>query len=358
MNTTLAGSGKTRRPSLERSIIHGAQLLGVGGFFLALLVFFSFRAEHFDESSNVLNILSNSSVVGVVALGQAFVLISGGFDLSVSGTVPLGGIIFTVGCNDGYGVFWSTVLAIAAGIGVGLANGLIITQIKINPLITTLATLSIIGGLAYVVSDGVTITLNNLSDAPLGNNLGGVQVCIWLLLALSVVMFVILRYTVFGRMLYAMGGNREAARLAGLRVNVVTTGVYMISGGLSCFAGVMLANQLLAGVPTVESTANLQSITAVIVGGASLTGGTGGIPGTLLGILVLGTVSNGMALMQVPTFYQEIATGGILLLAVGLGWARGLVEQAVWKRAREDHVLSSGVADEGSAGVLNLTGGE
>jgi ribose transport system permease protein len=345
-------------PSLERSIIHGAQLLGVGGFFVALIIFFSIRAQNFTEWSNVLNILSNIAPIGVVALGQAFVLISGGFDLSVSGTVPLGGIIFVVGCNDGYGVFWSIVLAVLAGIGVGLANGLIITQIKINPLITTLATLSVVGGLAYVVSDGITITLNNVADAPFGNNFAGIQICIWLLLALSVVMFVVLRYTVFGRMLYAMGGNREAARLAGLRVNVVTAAVYMISGGLGCFAGVMLANQILAGAPTVESSANLESITAVIVGGASLTGGTGGIPGTVLGVLVLGTVANGMALMQVPTFYQEIATGGILLLAVGLGWVRGLVEQAVWKRARKDESVAAGVADEGSSGALTLSGGE
>jgi len=355
----MAGTLRSRLPSLEQTVINGSQLLGVGGFFIALLIFFSFRATHFAESSNVLNILSNVAVVGVVALGQAFVLISGGFDLSVSGTVPLGGIIYVTACNDHYNMYVAGGLAILAGIGVGLANGLIITQIKINPLITTLATLSIIGGLAFVVSNGITITLNNPNQAPLGLNFAGVQIAVWLLLALSIGMFLILRYTVFGRMLYAMGGNREAARLAGLRVDVVTTTVYMISGGLSCFAGVMLANQLLAGAPTVESAANLQSITAVIVGGASLTGGTGGIPGTLLGALVLGTVANGMTLMQVPTFYQEIATGAILLLAVGLGWVRGLVQHAVWKHSREDQIAQAAIAGvvEDVSPDLNPTGG-
>jgi ribose transport system permease protein len=290
------------------------------------------------------------------------VLISGGFDLSVSGTVPLGGIIYVTACNDGHSMYTAAGLAIAAGLGVGLVNGLIITQIKINPLITTLATLSIIGGLAFVVSNGITITLNDPNQAPLGENFLGVQICIWLLFGLSIVMFLILRYTVFGRMLYAMGGNREAARLAGLRVDAVSTIVYMISGGLSAFAGVMLANQLLAGAPTVAGSANLQSITAVIVGGASLTGGTGGIPGTLLGMLVLGTVANGMTLMQVPTFYQQIATGAILLLAVGLGWVRGHVEHAVWKRSRYEEVAqsrgaASAAGDDVSEDALNLTGG-
>jgi ribose transport system permease protein len=358
MTTAVSRPLRSRLPSVEQTILNGSQLLGVGGFFLALLIFFSFRAQNFAQTSNLLNILSNVAVVGVVALGQAYVLISGGFDLSVSGTVPLGGIIYVTACNDGYGMYAAAGLAIAAGLGVGLANGLIITQIKINPLITTLATLSIIGGLAFVVSNGITITLNNPNLAPLGNNFLGVQITIWLFFAFSIVMFLILRYTVFGRMLYAMGGNREAARLAGLRVDVVTTGVYMISGGLSSFAGVMLANQLLAGAPTVASSANLQSITAVIVGGASLTGGTGGIPGTVLGVLVLGTVANGMTLMQVPTFYQQIATGAILLLAVGLGWVRGHVQDAVWKRSRYEEVVqseSSGgeTADEASQDALN-----
>ena len=154
------------------------------------------------------------------------------------------------------------------------------------------------------------------------------------MVVLSVITFVVLRYSVFGRMLYSMGGNREAARLAGLRTDLITVCVYVISGGFAAFAGVILAEQLLAGAPTVASTIGLESITAVILGGAALTGGSGGIPGSLLGVAVLGTVSNGLALMQVQTFYQQIATGVILLLAVGLGRLRGVVARAVWARSR------------------------
>jgi ribose transport system permease protein len=124
---------------------------------------------------------------------------------------------------------------------------------------------------------------------------------VWTMLVLAIIVFVVLRYTVFGRMLYSVGGNREATRLAGIPVNGITMAVYVLSGILSSFAGVMLAQQLLAGAPSVGSTEGLQSITAVILGGAALSGGTGGIPGTLLGVLVIGTVSNGLALMQVPS---------------------------------------------------------
>jgi len=343
---------------LERMAVHSAQLLGVGGFYIALVLFFSVKADNFLTSPNWVNILSNISVIGIVSLGQALVLISGGFDLSVSGTLPLGGIIYTTACNNGHSVLVSTLFAVGAGIGVGIANGLIITKIHINPLVTTLATLSITGGLAFTVSNGLTITLEDPAKAPLGNEFLGMSLWIWTLFALSIIAFIVLRYTVFGRMLYSLGGNREAARLAGLRIDMITTSVYMISGGLASFAGVILVNQLLAGAPTVGSTAALESIAAVILGGASLAGGTGGIPGTLLGVLVLGTVANGMALMQVQTFYQQIATGCILLLAVGLGRLREFVERAVWSRPQHNEGRGTDPGAEFTATAVNLTGGE
>ncbi len=318
---------------LGRTAVRSTQLLGVGGFYIVLLIFFAARADNFLTGSNAVNIFSNVSILGVVALGQAMVLISGGFDLSVSGTVPLGGIIYVEMVNHGIGVLPATLAAVAAGVVVGGCNGLIITVLHINPLITTLATVSIIGGLAFTVSGGLTITMTDPANAPLGNNVWGMPIYVWTFFALAVVAFVVLRYTVFGRTLYSIGGNREAARLAGIRVDGNTVSVYMISGLLSGFAGVMLAQQLLAGAPTVGSTLGLQSVTSVILGGASLAGGTGGIPGTLLGVLVIGTVSNGLALMQIPTFYQQIATGAILLLAVGLSRIRGVVETAIWSRS-------------------------
>lgn len=332
----MTGSSRLVLVGLRRSAAQGAQMLGVGGFYVLVLVFFTISTSEFLTSSNSVNILSTVSVIGVVALGQALVLISGGFDLSVSGTVPLGGIVYVAASNAGHSVIASVVAAVLAGVAVGTVNGLIITKIGINPLVTTLATLSITGGLAFTVSGGLTIALENPSAAPLGNEVAGMPLYVWTLIVLSIVSFLVLRYTVFGRMLYSLGGNREAARLAGLRVDALTVSVYVLSAGLASFAGVMQAQQLLAGAPTVGGDAALSSIAAVILGGASLTGGTGGIPGTLLGVLILGTVANGMALMQVPAFYQQIATGVILLLAVGLGQLRGVLERAVLRASQPE----------------------
>ncbi len=270
----------------------------------------------------MVNILSNVSVIGIVTLGQALVLISGGFDLSVAGTVPLGGVIFTTLINRGLGISEAWIAAVLGGCLIGIGNGLIITRIGINPLVTTLGTLSITAGLAYVVTNGVTVPFNDLTQGPINSPILGMPLYVWTMIFISIIAFLALHFTVFGRMIYAIGGNREASRLAGIRVDLVTTSVYAISGSLGAFAGVMLAQQLLAGSPTVGSTAALTSIAAVILGGASLTGGVGGIPGALVGVLVLGTIANGMALMQVPSFYQQIATGSILLLAVGFGQLR------------------------------------
>ncbi len=304
----------------------GFQTLGIGMFYVLILVVFSFASPHFLSYSNALNIFSNVTVIGIVALGQALAIISGGFDLSVSGTLPLGAVVFTLLINAGSPVGLALPGVVVAGACVGLVNGLIITRMKINPLITTLGTLSISSGLAYTLSSGITIPFTDPDAGILADKAFGDAA--WYLVAflvLSVALFLVLRFTIFGRMLYAVGGNRDASRLAGIRVDLVTIVIYVLCASLAAFAGVIVASELLAGSATVGADAALSSIAAVVLGGASLTGGVGGIPGTLIGVLVLGTIANGMALLQVPAFYQQIATGAILLLGVGFARLREIL---------------------------------
>jgi ribose transport system permease protein len=315
-----------RGPRRERLIRIGFQTLGIGTFYLFILIFFSIASPYFLTYSNALNILTNVSVIGIVAIGQALAVISGGFDLSVSGTLPLGAVVFALLSNAGFGVAEAMLLAIAVGAFVGLINGVIVTKLQINPLITTLGTLSIGVGLAFTLSSGVTIPFADLDAGVLADKtFGGLSYYLVAFLLLSILAFSVLRFTVFGRMLYAIGGNREASRLAGMRIDLVTIAVYVQCGSLAAFAGVVVASQLLAGSATVGTDAALSSIAAVILGGASLTGGVGGIPGTLIGVLVLGTIANVMVLLQVPAFYQQIATGAILLVGVGFARLRGFL---------------------------------
>ncbi|NGM85260.1 ABC transporter permease [Paenibacillus sp. 7124] len=292
------------------------EAIGLFVFYMAITLFFSASTENFFSTSNALNILDNASVLGIVAIGQTFALITGGFDLSVGGIVPLGAVMFVVFSNSGIDPYTSILLVILIGGLVGFINGVFITRFKINPLITTLATLSITAGLAKVITGGLTTILEDLDAAVLAGRNAGVPNHVWILAVLAVLGFYTLKYTKFGRSLYAMGGNKEASRLAGIRVDLTTVIVYIICGVLAAFAGIVLASQLMAGSGTMGSTYNLDSITAVILGGGSLTGGQGGVIGTIVGVLILGTLSNGMAIMQVQTFYQEIVTGIVLLLAV------------------------------------------
>jgi ribose transport system permease protein len=317
-----AASRLLRSQIFDRSI----QFLGIGTFYVVVLVFFAVSTPNFMQYSNAINILSNVSVIGIVAIGQAIAIISGGFDLSVSGTLPLGAVAYAALVNQPMSVIEATLIVLVLGAGIGLGNGLIITKIGINPLITTLGTLSIGAGLAFVFTNGVTTPLKDINTGIWGQTaFAGITYDVIALIGLAIVAVLVLRYTVFGLAVYAIGGNREAARLAGIRVDLITTIVYMISGALGAFAGEVVTSQLFAGTATVGGTAALSSIAAVILGGAALTGGEGGIVGTMLGVLILGTIADGMALLHVASFYQQIATGAVLLLAVGFGRLRQLL---------------------------------
>lgn len=308
-------------PTLQRSravrLLESPPAL-LGLFIVALCVAFSVLTGSFDTGSNAVTIVSGSAVLAMVSLGQTFAMISGGFDLSVAGVAPLAAVVFCILSNDGLPATAAIGAVIAIGVLVGLVNGTIITWIGINPLITTLGMLSITGGLAYAASSGITVSLNDPGAGFLANPLpGNVPLFVVITIVLAVVGWLLLRFTTVGRSVYAVGGNRSAAWLAGIRVNGLTVLVYAMCGALAALAGVVVASELLAGSGTVESTAALDSIAAVVLGGAALAGGEGSVAGAMLGVLVIGIIGNGLQLIHISSFYQQIATGAILLLAVG-----------------------------------------
>jgi ribose/xylose/arabinose/galactoside ABC-type transport system permease subunit len=293
------------------------QRLSLTLFLVGLLIYFGVSANRFATTNNAFIILSDIAVIGIVTIGQTMAIVSGGFDLSTSGVVPLGSILFAEFLNQGHGTWVALILTLLVGVGVGLINGLIITKLRINPLIATLGMLSITAGTAASIANGVSVPFDNPDINIIGDNsVGNMANDVWIFLALIVLTAFVLRFTIFGRSLYSIGGNREASWLAGIKVDRVTITVYVTSATLSALAGVILASQLLTGSTTVGTDSALTSIAAVVLGGGSLAGGVGTIAGSVIGVLVLGVFQNGLALMHVAPFYQQIATGVILLVAV------------------------------------------
>jgi ribose transport system permease protein len=294
---------------------------------VAIVIVFWILQTGFMTSSNVENILTISAVLAIVTLGQTIVLVSGGFDLSVGGVAPLAAIMFSLLGQHGLALPLMLVLTVATGGLVGVVNALVIGRFGVNPLIATLGTLSITGGIAYVLSSGSTIAISN-SDGVLGGAgpLWNLPYFVWIALGAAIAVDVVLRRTVAGRLMYSLGGNAEACRIAGIRIEGVRTTAYVISGALAALAGVCLASQVLAGVATTGTTLTLNSLAAAVLGGAALTGGVGTAPGAVLGVLIIGTISDGLTVMRVQSFYEQIISGAVLIVVVALtsGRAAGI----------------------------------
>jgi len=302
-----------RRSSLSK---HTPTLILMATY-IALIAYLSLSAEHFLTSNNILTILQTVSVIGIIAAAQTIVIISGGLDLSVGSVVAL--TVVTVSLLEGKGVpiFWASCASLAIAALVGTVNGNGVTRLRINAFITTLATLSIASGVAFVLSSGHTNLIASSSFRVLGiGRLAGIPIPILILALVFIATHVLLTSTRYGRAIYAVGGNAEACRLSGVDTGVVHRRAFLLSSLAAGVAGLILAAQLGAAAPQSARGYELQVIAAVILGGTSLTGGAGSAIGTLLGVLMLGTLRNGLDLMHVNFYWQEVVMGLALGLAV------------------------------------------
>ena len=298
--------------------------LSLGVSFLALCIFFATRSEFFLTLANASNLARTLAVVGIASIGMTLVLVTGGVDISVGSVAALSGVLASLFWLEfGIPLALSTLLALLGGALIGLINGLIITVLKINPLITTLATFSIVRGLAFVISEGQT---NLLSD-PAFNFIGrgsiiGIPFSLVVMALLYLLFGFVLRSTPFGRNLYAIGGSPEKSRLAGIDVNRHLLIAYTVCSFLAALAGIVIASQLATSAPRAATGLEFTVITAVVLGGTSLAGGKGTLVGTLVGVIILRVLDNGLVLMGVSSFYQEVARGVVLLVAVSFDQVR------------------------------------
>ena len=291
---------------------------------IALFVYFSFASPHFLQWRNFINIFTAASVIGIISTAMTLAIIGRGPDLTVGAVAAMAGSIqaYLVIIN-GFPWYTGIIAAILIGLLVGLLNGVIIVKFNLPPFIVTLAMMNVVRGLAFILTDGMAYFINDpnlvfLGRARIfsGTDWGGIPILIFVLVASFVVYEFISRKTVFGRQVYASGGNRTAARLAGINVDKIGISLFVLSGLMASIAGIAVVGIGGAAMPSLGEAYPLDAITAVLIGGTSLAGGIGRVRRTFLGILIIGILNNGMALLNVQTFWQTTAKGAFLLAAI------------------------------------------
>jgi ribose transport system permease protein len=301
-------------------VLAGREWAGVavlGTLFVLLLIAFSLLSPYFLQVNNLLSIGTNMAVIGMMAVAGTPVIIAGALDLSVAAIAGLAGVLVSLLYVAGIDVWVAALIAIVACSLIGACNGLLVTRLNLNPLIVTLGTMSIITGAALVLTNGLTKPLMIGTFNWLGSGrLLGVPFPLIALLVFSGALWWVMAHTKFGREIYAVGGNPEASRLMGVDVERIQLVLYILSAVVGAIAGILLAAMLGAAAPNAAGQQLLTVIAAIILGGTSLYGGRGSVWGTILAVLILGTLNNGLTLLDVSSFWQEITRGTVLIIAV------------------------------------------
>lgn len=292
------------------------------GIYLALLLlvlFFTATSDVFLTSANLLNVLRQVSIIGICAVGLTFVLLTGGIDLSVGSVIGVSGMTCATLVAAGFPVAIAVAGALAFGFLAGLLAGFIINEAGIPPLITTLGLMTTFRGLSYIIGGGLPVY--GVPDALKALGQGyvlGIPVPVILMAITLAVGHLVLTHTRFGREVYGVGGNEEAARLSGVSVKALKYKVYALSGTLAAFAGIVLMARVNSGQPKGGEGYELDIITAVVLGGVSIFGGVGRLSGVLAGVLIMGVLANGMILLNIQEYVQWVVKGAVLLAAVAL----------------------------------------
>ena len=281
------------------------------------IILVSFLSDAFLTLTNLMIVIRQVSMTAIIAAGMTVVIITAGIDLSVGSIVALSGAMGAGFMASSHSVIVGVAVSLATGAIIGLANGLLITKQDLPPFIVTLATMVGIRGLTLVYTQGNPVIVSEPSFAFIGGGvLLGIPVPIIIMVLVFVLVHVLLKYTRFGRYVYAIGGNEEAARLSGVSNNKIKILVYTLSGLVAGLSGLILTSRLASAQPTAGNGWELDAIAAVILGGTSLMGGSGGVAGTLYGALILGIISNALNLLNVSPFYQGVVTAIIIIVAV------------------------------------------
>jgi ribose transport system permease protein len=300
--------------------VFSIESIGIYVFLVAITLFFALMTDAFLTFDNFIVILRQVSIIGICAFGETLVVIGGGIDLSVGSTVALSGVIAaSLAKFLEVPVPLAFLAGVAAGGVCGLLNGVLTTKVKIPSIIVTLGTLTIIRGLAFIIVGGVTVFGMPVSYRVLGRSyIGFVPIPVLIMVGIFAAFFIVLNMLSFGRYVYAIGSNEEAAVISGVNVERMKTVVFMLCGLMAGIGGAILSSRLDSGQAATAQGLELDVLTAVVLGGVSIAGGKGKLESVFVGVLIIGILANGMVLLNIQHFYQLVIKGGVLLFAVGL----------------------------------------
>lgn len=290
---------------------------------ILLGIFFSFGSEYFLTTTNILTIALQTAVIGIIAIGQTMIIITGGIDLSVGSIVAFSGVMAGICVERGLPITIAIFFGLVMGTLVGILNGVLISKAKLPPFIATLGMMMLLRGLTLAITNGMPISSfpDEFVELAGGQIFGVPNPVIYFMIFIAIFSFFI-KKTIAGRDIYSVGSNEAAARLSGVNIDRVKLMVYGLCGFLSAVSGIILASRLISAQPTEGAGYELDAVAAVVIGGASLTGGKGTIIGTVIGAFIMSTLRNGLNMMNVSGFWQQFVVGVVLLSAVYLDQRR------------------------------------
>lgn len=291
--------------------------IGTLAFLVIVCIIFSILSPQFLEANNLSNIAVSACVNAVIAVGMTLVIITAGIDLSVGSVLAMASVVMATFMKSGMPVFFAVLLALFVGCFLGIVNGALIAYAELQPFLVTLGTMSLIRGFALIYTNGEPITdLPSNFRSSIAGNAASFPIPILIALVFAVIGHIILQHTRTGEYIFSIGGNETATRFSGINVNKYKIITYALSGIAAALAGIILAARLGAAEPTAGQNYETNAIAAAAIGGASLSGGKGSILGTIIGALILSALTNGLTLLNVQSFWQQVATGAIIIIAV------------------------------------------
>ena len=292
--------------------------IGMVGIFLVFAIVCSAMGKNFLNLNNIMNIINQASINAIIAIGASLVILTGGIALSVGSVVGFVGIFLAMNLKAGMSIPLAILLCLICGVAIGLFNGILVSYGKVPAFITTLGSMQAVRGLAQIINGGQAVSGFPLEIGAVMKTrfFGVVPIGVLYVAVFYTVMVLILSYTKFERRIYAIGGNAHAARLSGIKVKRIEVSVYVLSGAFAAFAGVMLLSRLLYADPSAGNSYEMDAIAAAVIGGISMSGGKGRLANTVVGAIILATLTNGLQIMNVATYYQTVITGLVIIIAV------------------------------------------